>query len=80
MKLFLFCVQTLAYNQSSTQSNRAHDLYQVKMAIQAHTRRSQEAYTVKRTTYNPIQAANNEPKSTNTTRKANKLQSFTIYA
>lgn len=36
------------------QSNRAHDLYQVKMAIQAHNKRSQEGYA-------SIKAAQTQP-------------------
>lgn len=39
----LFFIQS-ASNTSSVPNNRAHDLYQVKMAIQAHTKRSQEYY------------------------------------
>lgn len=31
-------------NVNIVPNNRAHDLYQVKMAIQAHNKRSQEGY------------------------------------
>lgn len=42
---------------SSTPNNRAHDLYQVKMAIQAHTKRSQDGHTSIRTAHVQQQAA-----------------------
>lgn len=44
-------------------NNRAHDLYQVKMAIQAHTKRSQEGHTSIRTTHVQQQAVNTDTKA-----------------
>lgn len=64
--------QPTSYTSSSiTQSNRAHDLHQVKIAIQAHTKRSQEAYTsIKNTHNNQTQATHHESKA------AGKLNSY----
>lgn len=50
--LFFFFFQPASFNSSSVQSNRAHDLYQVKMAIQAHTKRSQVGYTTSKSQAN----------------------------
>lgn len=50
-------------NVSSVPNNRAHDLYQVKMAIQAHTKRSQEGHTSIKSVHVQQQAAN-EAKTT----------------
>lgn len=45
-------------NASIVPNNRAHDLYQVKMAIQAHTKRSQEGHTSIRSVHVQQQEAN----------------------
>lgn len=41
----------MTYTPSSSHSNRAQDLYQVKMAIQAHSRQSHEIRSTNRTSH-----------------------------
>lgn len=50
-------------NTSAVQSNRTHDLYQVKMAIQAHTKRSQDGHTSIKSAHLQQQTTS-EPKNT----------------
>lgn len=50
-------------NTSAVQSNRTHDLYQVKMAIQAHTKRSQDGHTSIKSAHLQQQTMS-EPKNT----------------
>lgn len=64
------------HSSSSSQSNRAHDLYQVKMAIQAHTKRTQEEYTTQRTVHVQPQAKKRELKSTSATGTFNSNKNF----
>lgn len=53
---FEFVVQSVS-NEIIVPTNRAHDLYQVKMAIQAHNKRSQEGHTSIKSAHVQQQAA-----------------------